>query len=232
VALVLVVGDPWQRPLALLAAGTLLALQIAYLGLREPSARGWTAIAVLVPATAGVAMVAMSEGQQALLPLLIAPVCWYALLMTRHQVLASVGASIAVSAVPLASELLGVDGIPVGVGVAVGLFAGSAIGFALVAGVAFGVQSARISAGAARRGLERERDRSAAILRALRDGVVHCAPGGRIVGVNEVVCAMTGFTEQELVGAMPPLPYWPEEELGAIRAFATASSTAARASTS
>jgi PAS domain S-box-containing protein len=35
---------------------------------------------------------------------------------------------------------------------------------------------------------------------------------GRITYVNTAFCQMTGWSEQELVGQMPPYPYWPEGE--------------------
>ena len=35
---------------------------------------------------------------------------------------------------------------------------------------------------------------------------------GRIIYVNPGFCAMTGWSEQELVGATAPFPYWPEED--------------------
>ncbi|MFN3986281.1 MAG: PAS domain S-box protein [Rhodocyclaceae bacterium] len=36
---------------------------------------------------------------------------------------------------------------------------------------------------------------------------------GRIIYVNSAFCRMVGFEEHELVGAVPPFPYWPDEEL-------------------
>jgi PAS domain S-box-containing protein len=36
-------------------------------------------------------------------------------------------------------------------------------------------------------------------------------PQGRITYVNAAFCQMTGWSEQELVGAMPPFPFWPED---------------------
>ncbi|HEY4068561.1 MAG TPA: PAS domain S-box protein, partial [Burkholderiaceae bacterium] len=36
---------------------------------------------------------------------------------------------------------------------------------------------------------------------------------GRITYVNPAFCAMTGFSEGELVGRMPPLPHWPPDRL-------------------
>ncbi len=35
---------------------------------------------------------------------------------------------------------------------------------------------------------------------------------GRIIYVNPGFCAMTGWSEQELVGATAPFPYWPDED--------------------
>lgn len=36
---------------------------------------------------------------------------------------------------------------------------------------------------------------------------------GRITYVNPAFCAMTGFSELELVGKLPPFPYWPHDRL-------------------
>ncbi len=36
---------------------------------------------------------------------------------------------------------------------------------------------------------------------------------GRITYVNPAFCAMTGFSESELVGRMPPLPHWPPDQI-------------------
>jgi PAS domain S-box-containing protein len=36
---------------------------------------------------------------------------------------------------------------------------------------------------------------------------------GRIIYVNSAFCRMVGFREDELVGAVPPFPYWPDEDL-------------------
>jgi PAS domain S-box-containing protein len=36
---------------------------------------------------------------------------------------------------------------------------------------------------------------------------------GRITYVNAAFCQMTGWAEQELVGRMPPFPYWPDEDM-------------------
>lgn len=36
---------------------------------------------------------------------------------------------------------------------------------------------------------------------------------GRIIYVNSAFCRLVGFSQEELVGAEPPFPYWPEEDL-------------------
>ena len=36
---------------------------------------------------------------------------------------------------------------------------------------------------------------------------------GRITYINPAFCAMTGFTEAELVGRVPPFPYWPADRV-------------------
>ncbi|MDR2111525.1 MAG: PAS domain S-box protein [Candidatus Accumulibacter sp.] len=36
---------------------------------------------------------------------------------------------------------------------------------------------------------------------------------GREIYVNPVFCQMVGFSESELLGAVPPMPYWPPEEM-------------------
>ena len=36
---------------------------------------------------------------------------------------------------------------------------------------------------------------------------------GRITYINPAFCAMTGFTETELVGQTPPFPYWPSDRI-------------------
>jgi PAS domain S-box-containing protein len=50
-----------------------------------------------------------------------------------------------------------------------------------------------------------------AILGAVRDGLCLTDGAGRITEVNEHLCAMTGFTAEELVGRTPPYAFWPEE---------------------
>ena len=34
---------------------------------------------------------------------------------------------------------------------------------------------------------------------------------GRILYVNKTLCEMVGYSQEELVGLVPPLPFWPPE---------------------
>jgi PAS domain S-box-containing protein len=66
-------------------------------------------------------------------------------------------------------------------------------------------------------------DRTHALVRALRDGLVILDSAGRIVDVNVRFLEMTGLAREELKGAEPPFPFWPEEQRAAIeRLFAAA----------
>jgi diguanylate cyclase (GGDEF)-like protein/PAS domain S-box-containing protein len=76
-----------------------------------------------------------------------------------------------------------------------------------------------LRAGRARRGMRgalaaagRERERAAAVLSSLPDGLVIMAPDGTVVEVNDALCAMTGIPREELVGRRSLFPDWPEEE--------------------
>jgi len=42
---------------------------------------------------------------------------------------------------------------------------------------------------------------------------------GRITSVNPAFCRMVGWSQQELVGRAPPMPYWREEDIERTRAF-------------
>jgi len=56
-----------------------------------------------------------------------------------------------------------------------------------------------------------------AIEEAIPSGIAVADPNGRQTYVNRAFCEMVGWSETELVGAMPPYVYWPLEEREAIR---------------
>jgi two-component system, cell cycle sensor histidine kinase and response regulator CckA len=58
------------------------------------------------------------------------------------------------------------------------------------------------------------------VFASLQDGISIVDRQGSHIEVNHSFCQMTGFTPEELIGAPPPHPYWPPEELENIqRAF-------------
>ena len=75
-------------------------------------------------------------------------------------------------------------------------------------------------------GLGRERRMiagRASLLGAIGDGVIVTDMRGRVLEVNPALCALTGYTAEEIVGAAPPLPSWPAEDHRALlRAHAAA----------
>jgi PAS domain S-box-containing protein len=56
------------------------------------------------------------------------------------------------------------------------------------------------------------------LLGGLEDGLAILDTRGTQVFANAALCRLTGFSSEELVGATPPFPYWPKDELGAIEA--------------
>lgn len=57
-----------------------------------------------------------------------------------------------------------------------------------------------------------QRDHAQAIISAMHDGYA-LTVAGELKVVNEALCALTGFSETELVGAKVPFPFWPPEHL-------------------
>ena len=58
---------------------------------------------------------------------------------------------------------------------------------------------------------QRERDFSQSLIASLQDGLAVLDRRGVHLAVNPALCALTGFSEAELVGSGPPHPYWPPE---------------------
>ncbi|MGH2928950.1 MAG: PAS domain-containing protein, partial [Solirubrobacteraceae bacterium] len=60
-----------------------------------------------------------------------------------------------------------------------------------------------------------ERDHATAIITAMGEGYV-LTRDGEIKAVNEALCTLTGFPASALVGAHPPYPFWPPEQVDTI----------------
>jgi PAS domain S-box-containing protein len=58
-----------------------------------------------------------------------------------------------------------------------------------------------------------------ALMRAVPDGLLLTDGGGRIVEVNDALCAMMGYDREELLGREPPYPWWPEDHVDRIAAM-------------
>jgi PAS domain S-box-containing protein len=56
------------------------------------------------------------------------------------------------------------------------------------------------------------------LIESMQDGFSVIGAGGVQVQVNEAFCEMTGFREDELLGEMPPYPYWADGEHETIQA--------------
>jgi diguanylate cyclase (GGDEF)-like protein/PAS domain S-box-containing protein len=221
VALAVIVGDAASRPLLLALAIALAAGQIAHLHFGVPGSRGLRLLAVAVPLTLAVTTLAMRKDADLLLPLLFTSVCWSALALPGWYVVANVAATAGASAVPVIARALGMDaGSAVG---GLGLLLVSSAGFALVGGVVYRLATALRTSYARAEGARSDSDGarqvSEAIVGALQDALIIFDADTRIVRVNEQTCAITGFSEAELVGTVPPYPYWPEEEVATLRSF-------------
>ena len=70
------------------------------------------------------------------------------------------------------------------------------------------------------REIRAQRDYAAALVNAMQDGLTLISPDGVVLEVSPSLCRMTGFAREQLIGARPPYPYWPEADAGRLeRAF-------------
>jgi len=52
----------------------------------------------------------------------------------------------------------------------------------------------------------------AATIESMKDGFSVLDSDGTQLIVNKALCEMTGYTKEELIGCVPPFPYWPDEK--------------------
>jgi PAS domain S-box-containing protein len=129
------------------------------------------------------------------------PVLWVALYGDRRglaQVLAGVAVFLAAPLILIGGERYPETG-----------WRGGPLMLLCCAGVGLAVQAllARERAAAARRGR---------LLGVMGDGVVITDGTGRVLEVNQALCAMTGYAADELLGRRVPLPSWPEQDHAAL----------------
>jgi len=74
---------------------------------------------------------------------------------------------------------------------------------------------AALRTGHLRRQLAAERDRSRALADSLQDGLVVFDGDGRILEVNDRLVDITGVPRADLLGAVPPFPFWPGDRAAA-----------------
>ena len=55
---------------------------------------------------------------------------------------------------------------------------------------------------------------ASAVIASIQDGLISADEHGRIVDVNAVLCEMTGFRRQQLLGSRAPYPFWPTADAG------------------
>ncbi|MDX6556598.1 MAG: hypothetical protein QOD86_2793 [Miltoncostaeaceae bacterium] len=64
--------------------------------------------------------------------------------------------------------------------------------------------------------LARERDYAAALVGSMQDGLTVLSPEAVLTEVSPSFCAMTGFSQEELIGVATPFPYWPGSDRAVI----------------
>jgi diguanylate cyclase (GGDEF)-like protein/PAS domain S-box-containing protein len=186
------------------AIGLLLAAGAGLLAAREGDERSWVRIASMAAVLGAVGLLRAGVSTSAGFgPLIFLPVMWTALERRRGELFAVLAGIAAMYFVPL---LIAPGGhYPPGQwrGGTLMLVVSGAVGFAVIALVEH---------------VRAEAERSRAILSAMGEGFA-LTRDGEIVSVNPALCAMTGLTEEELLGGRAPFPFWPPESRDECRAL-------------
>ena len=187
-------GMHWREVAAALAllAGAGVGLTAAARGHQH---RG-TTLASMLALLAAIGLLRAGVGANAGFgPLIFLPVLWAALDRRRTELLVVLAGIAVVYFLPMISA----HGpqYPAGAwrGGTLMLVISAAVGFAIIALVEH---------------VRAEGERSAAILDAMSEGFA-LTRDGEIVSINPALCTITGFSEEELLGARSPFPFWPVE---------------------
>ncbi len=189
---------------ALVAAG-LVTVSAVVLGVRRrerPEAL-LQLLSLGPPLTLGLLAVAMASSSFVILPMIVLCAAWAGLFLPRRQVAWAVAGATVTSFVP------GVRALIVGGPSTAEVLAAACVRAVTVALVALAVHGLAQAMRRSRHELRRERDRTSALLEIMADGVVRIGPDGELIAVNERLCALTGYTREELAGARVPFPFLP-----------------------
>jgi PAS domain S-box-containing protein len=162
------------------------------------------------PLTLGLVALAMSENSFVILPLVVLCAAWAALFLSRRQVAWAVAGATVTSFVPGVRALL-VGGPSTGQ-----VLAAAAVRVVTVCVLVLAVHGLAQAMRRSRQEVRRERDRTSSLLAVMADGVLRIGPDGELVDVNERLCALTGYTREELAGARLPFPFLPELQRGCL----------------
>jgi diguanylate cyclase (GGDEF)-like protein/PAS domain S-box-containing protein len=178
------------------AVALLLAAGAGLLVAREADERRVVRLASMAAVLGAIALLRAGVSASAGFgPLIFLPVMWAALERRRGELLAVLAGIAGVYYLPL---LLSHNGhYPAGQwrGGTLMLVVSAAVGFAVITLVEH---------------VRAEAERSQAILDAMGEGFA-LTSDGEIVQVNPALCAITGYAEEDLLGARAPFPFWPAD---------------------
>jgi diguanylate cyclase (GGDEF)-like protein/PAS domain S-box-containing protein len=190
-------GARWGEVVAavVLLAGAAVTLVSVSSGAAWAAERRWLGPVALGASLWGIALMRDGVGPSAGYgPLVFLPVLWTALERKRRDLAFLL---VGVAALYLLPLLLRLDRYPVTQwrGAILMVVVSGGVGYAVIELVEH---------------VKAEASRAQAILGAMGEGFA-LTSDGEIVQVNPALCAITGFTESELIGMRPPFAFWPEE---------------------
>jgi diguanylate cyclase (GGDEF)-like protein/PAS domain S-box-containing protein len=181
-----------------IALGLQLATAVRLAAAERLGSRPWARILCLVAFFASFALLRDGVGPSAGLgPLVFLPVMWAALERRRGELALALAGIVLVYAIPILAigpPQYAQTGWRAG---ALLFVVASALGFSVLSLV----DRLRV-----------EVDHSTSILGAMSEGYA-LTRDGEIVAVNPALCAITGFSEAELLGCRAPFPFWPAERV-------------------